>query len=172
MMDARSSTIRDAPTRVTNRNTTGRVPEPSARRGGRRDRPVVLVVEDDADDREIYGRILYYNGFDVIFADDAAGAIELACSHGPDLILLDLGLPTGSGLDVCAELRRRSVCADTPVIALSGFPEAEMGARARQAGCSQYIEKPASPVVVLHAVEAMIGKAPLPGEGRPPVVVE
>lgn len=171
MIDSRHFTIHGAASGVKVRGSGSPRPE-GPNRPGRHDRPLVLVVEDDADDREIYGRVLCYNGFDVIFADDVATAVGLARVHVPDLILLDLGLPTGSGLDICRQLRQRSDCAMIPIIALSGYPEAEMGESARQAGCSSYIEKPASPVVVLHAVEGMIGKAPLPGVGRPPTVVE
>lgn len=139
---------------------------------GSHERPRVLVVEDEPNDREIYGRILGYNGFDVVFADGVERALELTRRESPDLILLDLGLPTGSGLDVCAALRRRSDTADVPVIALTGYPEIEKGEAARRAGCTSYIEKPASPVAVLHAVEELIGQAPLPGVGRPPTILE
>lgn len=163
--------MHDAATGVRARGSGSPLPQGPGR-PGRRDRPLVLVVEDDPDDREIYGRVLCYNGFDVIFASDVATAVRSARDQAPDLILLDLGLPTGSGLDICRELRQRSDCATIPIIALSGYPEAEMGEPARRAGCSSYIEKPASPVDVLHAVEDMIGKAPLAGVGRPPTVVE
>ncbi|HSJ25854.1 MAG TPA: response regulator [Longimicrobiales bacterium] len=141
-------------------------------RGGRRERPRILVAEDDADDREIYGRMLAYNGFDVIFAADGETALRLARSRRPDLLLLDLGLPLLSGLDVCAELRRDAATAGLPIIALTAFARERMGQHARRAGCTTYIEKPVSPVSVLHAVESLIGKAPLPGVGSPPTVTE
>jgi DNA-binding response OmpR family regulator len=53
----------------------------------------VLLIEDNAGDRVIYGNILWYNGFDVVFAEDGETGIRLAGEVHPDLILLDLGLP-------------------------------------------------------------------------------
>jgi two-component system, chemotaxis family, chemotaxis protein CheY len=156
----------------------GRVPLRAVERGGvmqdegRGARPAVLVVDDDAHDRDIYGRILCYNGFDVVMARDAAGALDMANSHHVDLVLLDFGLPDASGLDLLKTLRRRRDFEETPVIALTGYSRDRMGKRAREAGCTEYIEKPAGPVAVLHSVERLIGRAPLPGVGRPPRVIE
>jgi two-component system, cell cycle response regulator DivK len=162
------------------RGEYGRMREPAARTaaaaadGPQEDvvRPTVLVVEDDAHDREIYGRILCYNGYDVVFAHTGQSGLGLAREYRPDLILLDMGLPDLPGLDVCARLREWHATASVPVVVLSAFAEAHMGDRAREAGCALYIEKPASPVSVLHAIERLIGKAPLPGVGRPPRMIE
>jgi CheY-like chemotaxis protein len=135
-------------------------------------RPRVLVVDDDPHDREIYGRILCYNGFDVLFAATAAAAFHAADRWPIDLILLDVGLPDMSGLALIARLRRLPRWRSVPAIALSGFRRDSLGNLARQAGCDEFIEKPASPVEVLHAVERRLGRAPLPGDGSPPQVVE
>jgi two-component system, cell cycle response regulator DivK len=148
----------------------GRAGSRSASRGTRR--PRILVVDDDPDDREIYGRILCYNGFDVVFAADGATALDRAERYPPDLVLLDLCLPDMSGLGVLDSLRERLHLELTPVVALSGLRQHDLGGKVRAAGCARYIEKPASPVAVLHSVEDLIGKAPLPGVGTPPQVIE
>lgn len=135
------------------------------------ERPCVLVVDDEDHEREIYGRILCYNGFDVVYAGTGAGALEIAATQRVDVVLLDLGLPDMPGLDVLGALRRQPAFGDTPVIAFSAFARRQMGEPAERAGCRQYIEKPASPVAVLHAVESMIGRPPKPGVGRPPRAV-
>lgn len=129
-----------------------------------RNRQLVLVVEDNAHEREIYGRILWYNGFDVIFAMDGEAALRIADEQRPDLVLLDLGLPDVSGLRVCEQLRERAYMANVPVIVLSGMARERHGPQLRRAGCTQYLEKPASPIAVLHEVERFIGRAPQPGE--------
>jgi two-component system, cell cycle response regulator DivK len=134
-------------------------------------RPLVMMVDDDDHDRAMYGGMLCYNGFDVVLAFDAASALRLAALHSPDIVLLDLGLPDRNGIEVCEELRRRHSAADTPIIALSAFAERDMGQRARAAGCTVYVEKPASPVHVLHVIEEFIGRAPLPGNGPAPRVL-
>jgi two-component system, cell cycle response regulator DivK len=121
---------------------------------------------------EIYGRILCYNGFDVLFAPTGDHAIELAQQYRPDVVLLDMRLPDVSGLQLLDHLRKHCALGDAPVVVLSGLAEADMGEKARQAGCAAYLEKPASPVAVLHAVEALVGKAPQAGLGTPPRAIE
>jgi DNA-binding response OmpR family regulator len=128
----------------------------------------VLVIEDDRHDWEIYGKILWYNGFDVLYAGDGETGYAMAERHRPDLILLDVVLPDVNGLEICKRLTQNAKTADIPVIMLSGRSAAEMGAYAEQAGCARYLEKPSRPLDVLHAVEEMIGRAPPAGVGRPP----
>ena len=70
-----------------------------------RERQLVLLVDDDPHDREIYGRILCYNGFDVICAEAGTVALRLARKYMPDIVLLDIGLPDLHGLDLCSALR-------------------------------------------------------------------
>jgi two-component system, OmpR family, KDP operon response regulator KdpE len=135
-------------------------------------RPRILVVDDEPHDREIYGRILCYNGFDVVFADTGAAALSLLRQHPIALVILDLGLPDIHGLAVLQWIRGNSGYRQLPVIALSGFQYEQMAERARQAGSQRYIEKPASPVAVLHAVEDIVGRPPLAGLGDPPRIFD
>jgi CheY-like chemotaxis protein len=146
--------------------------DPDATGSGRpsRERQIVLLVDDDPHDREIYGQILCYNGFDVVCAGNGASGMQLARRVMPDIVLLDIGLPDLHGLDLCSSLRTEENTSEIPVIALSGYAEARMGEQARLAGCTRYIEKPASPVTVLHEIENLVGKPPLPGNGSPPMM--
>lgn len=125
-------------------------------------RPVILVVDDDPDDREIYGKLLWYNGFDLLYAESGETALRLARSHLPDLILLDLVLPDATGLDVCSSVKGHPHTRDIPVVMLTGRTEAETGGPARAAGCERFLQKPLAPIDVLHTVEELIGRAPLP----------
>lgn len=161
IMTRASSTVEEMQTSV------GQLDQPATSRDGR-ERQLVLLVDDDAHDREIYGRILCYNGFDVVCADGGMSGMRLARNLAPDVVLLDIGLPDLHGLDLCSTLRTQTETSEIPVIALSGYAEARMGEQARLAGCTRYIEKPASPVTVLHQIEELVGKPPLPGDGRPP----
>jgi CheY-like chemotaxis protein len=187
MTDSTASEIRvtDPPREPSTDAHAGLAPRRRARPGGPQEapvgrgavvpgvrRPCVLVVDDEAHDREIYGRTLCYNGFDVVFAADGRSALNRAAQYTPDLVVLDVCLPDMSGLRVLGILRERPEFNGTPVIVLSGLSEDGLGGRARAAGGDRYIEKPASPVMVLHAVEDLIGKAPLPGVGVLPQVVE
>jgi CheY-like chemotaxis protein len=127
-------------------------------------RKVVLVIDDDHAERELYGRLLWYNGFDVSFAETGEDGLELATERRPDLVLLDMMLPGMDGLGVCETLKTDERTHDIPVLALSGRRENELGAAARRLGCENYLEKPISPVTVLHEVERLIGRQPPPGE--------
>lgn len=137
---------------------------PKWRRRSRQDRPrpLILVAEDDPHDLEIYGKILWYNGFDVVEAADGDQALERALDTRPDLVLVDLLMPGMTGFTVCRKLRERGV--NAPVVALTARPEREFGRAAREAGCTAYLEKPMSPVDLLHFVEDLVGRPPPPGE--------
>jgi two-component system, OmpR family, alkaline phosphatase synthesis response regulator PhoP len=129
-----------------------------------RSRPLVLLAEDDVHDGEIYGKTLWYNGYDVLHAEDGKEALDLALRHTPDLILVDLLLPRLNGIDLCRRLRQERSLRDVPLIALTARAEREFGLLARDAGCTGYLEKPIGPFAVLAAVERAIGRAPAPGE--------
>lgn len=123
---------------------------------------LVLVVEDNEDDREIYGKILWYNGFDVIAGIDGEMGYWLAREARPDLILLDLGLPDMDGMAMCRRLQADEATAGIPMIVLSARAEQSFGEQARALGCVGYIEKPARPLDVLRQVENIIGRAESP----------
>lgn len=130
-----------------------------------RRRPLVLLVEDDPADRQMYGKALWYNGFDVIEGEDGEEAVALAMEHVPDLVLVDLLLPGLNGIEVCRRLKEDPETAEIPVIALTARAEWEFGLLARDAGCLRYLEKPIGPLKVLKAVEDVVGRPPPSGEG-------
>jgi CheY-like chemotaxis protein len=132
-------------------------------------RPLVLAIEDNPHDWEIYGKILCYNGFDVMHAADGLEGLNAARRSMPDLILLDLMIPEIDGLEVCRRLKTDPRTSAIRVIVLSSRERDRWEPLAREAGCDSYLEKPISPVEVLHEVEQLIGRAPLPGMGRPPL---
>lgn len=133
-------------------------------------RQLVLVIEDEAHDWEIYGKILWYNGFDVLYTPDGAEGLHLAEDHHPDLVLLDLGLPGMDGLELCRRLKQGPAGSEIPVVVLTARSERKHGEEARRAGCDRYLEKPQSPLQVLNEVESVIGQAPPGGDGPPPDV--
>lgn len=134
------------------------------------ERQLVLVVEDEPHDWEIYGKMLWYNGFDVLYARDGAEGLDLARANHPDLVLLDLGLPGMDGLELCRRLKEDPAISDIPVLVLTARSERNYGDEARRAGCARYLEKPKTPLEVLSEVEALIGQAPPGAAGRPPEV--
>lgn len=120
-------------------------------------RPLVLMVEDNADDRSIYATVLNNRGFDVVFADDYESGLRAVREQHPDAVLLDLGLPgQKTGLDLCFDMRRAHDAPDMPVIVLSGFSANRVGAAALAAGCTTYLEKPTSPLAVADELERLL----------------
>lgn len=132
-------------------------PDPHDPAGDRR-KKVVLLVEDNESDRELYGRLLWYNGYELVHAPDGETAITRAVEVRPELILLDLMLPDGpDGIEVARRLREAGV--DAPIVALTARSEEELGAAAREAGMVAFLEKPIDPFAVVREVIRWIGHA-------------
>lgn len=100
----------------------------------------ILLVEDHGDTARIMRRVLSAKGHDVQVAGDVATALELASAHSFDLLLSDLGLPDGSGLDLMRELRAKGL--KLPGIALSGYGQDSDLEASRDAGFMDHLVKP------------------------------
>jgi two-component system, cell cycle response regulator DivK len=107
--------------------------------------PLILVVEDFADAREMYRDYLEYSGFRVETACDGREAIEKARALNPDLILMDLSLPGVDGWEATRLLKADPETRHLLIIALSAHALATEGDRARAAGCDGFIAKPCLP---------------------------
>ena len=81
----------------------------------------VLVIEDDPWTRTITTALLAGEGFAVVEAKNGEEGLSLARSHMPDAVLLDLALPTKSGLEVLRELKGSDLTSDMPVIIVSAY---------------------------------------------------
>ena len=101
----------------------------------------IMVVEDDAPVRHLITVSLSAEGYTVIAAETAAAAVQLAATQNPDIILLDLGLPDGDGVDVIGKIR---LWAETPIIVISAREEDTDKIEALDAGADDYLTKPFS----------------------------
>jgi two-component system response regulator RegX3 len=130
-------------------------------------RPTVLLVEDERAITEPLAEALEREGFRAAVAGTAADAMETAASRPPDLVLLDIGLPDGSGLDVCRELRRGS---DVPIIMLTARGAEADRVAGLELGADDYIVKPFSGREVIARVRAVLRRAtsaPSEDDGKP-----
>jgi signal transduction histidine kinase len=100
----------------------------------------VLLVEDHGDTARVVRRILEMEGHKVAWAGDVASALQNAASDAFDLLISDVGLPDGSGLDLMRELRSRGH--KLPGIALSGYGQEDDVAQSRRAGFIAHMVKP------------------------------
>src|SRR6185436_21045304 len=82
--------------------------------------PRVLIVDDDADTREMYGWSLEARGFDVIGAGTVAHAADLASERRPDVIVTDFTLPGDDGLVLASRIRDSRILSNTPMVLVSG----------------------------------------------------
>ena len=110
-----------------------------------RQRPLVLIVEDQADLRQLYARQLMLSGFDVIEAGNGADAVESTTSQIPDVVLMDLSLPVVDGWEATRRLKSDRRTAHIPVVALTAHDGAGELQRATRAGCDWFVPKPCPP---------------------------
>ena len=104
-------------------------------------RPHVLVVEDDANAAGALRVLFEETGHRVTVAHSVSAAVGAAAADTPDLVLLDLTLPDGDGLDVLRQLRERGARVGT-VVALTGHEGPAIVAQCRAAGCAEVLTKP------------------------------
>jgi two-component system response regulator RegX3 len=125
-------------------------------------RPTILLVEDERAITEPLAEALEREGFNAAVAGTAAEAMQLAGDREPDLVLLDIGLPDGSGLDVCRELRRKG---DVPIIMLTARGSEADRVAGLELGADDYVVKPFSGREVMARVRAVLRRAtPAPSE--------
>jgi len=108
-------------------------------------RPLVLLVEDYEDAREMYRDYLEFSGFRVETARDGHEALDKARSIHPDVILMDLSLPGLDGWEATRILKSSPETQGLRIIALSAHALGPEGERARVAGCDGFIAKPCLP---------------------------
>jgi DNA-binding response OmpR family regulator len=122
----------------------------------------ILVVEDDDDLRKGLARRLTASGYDVVVAADGLTAVSDAKTERPDLVLLDIGLPGGSGLSV---LRRYSDSASlifTPVVVLTGRDPTAIEGDVRKYGVAGFLTKPADNDELLRVIARALRGEPDP----------
>ena len=104
--------------------------------------PKILLVEDNELNRDMLSRRLIRRGYEVVMAGDGAEALTSAARERPDLILLDMSLPTMDGWEAARRLKADSALRDIPVIALTAHAMSGDRERALDAGCDEFDTKP------------------------------
>ena len=108
-------------------------------------RPLVLIVDDHDDTRELYVTGLGALGFEAIAAADCAHAGRRAAESNPDIVVTDLSLPGGDGWQLIQDLKREARTRHIPVVLLTGHAEPELRERADREGCAAFFVKPCLP---------------------------
>jgi CheY-like chemotaxis protein len=118
--------------------------------------PLILVVDDYQDAREMYAEYLQYSGFRVAEARNGNEAVEQAFALRPDLILMDLSLPGKDGWEATRELKADDRTRHIPIVALTGHALAGASDGAKKAGCDSFVTKPCLPDDLVVEVRRML----------------
>lgn len=118
--------------------------------------PLILVVDDYQDAREMYAEYLQFSGFRVAEARNGNEALQQALSLKPDLILMDLSLPGMDGWEATRRLKADPTTCHIPVVALTGHALAGASEGARKAGCDSFVTKPCLPDDLVVEVRRML----------------
>lgn len=117
----------------------------------------ILLVEDDPLLRDAFRLLLEDAGYRIREAGSAAEALAAVHGEPPALVLLDLGLPDRSGLDVARTLRGQPDTDRLPIVALTGRTGPEERRACIDAGCTSYFAKPVEPRELLRRIPELLG---------------
>ena len=119
----------------------------------------ILVVDDNPTNLRLVSQVLKFDGYRVLEAADAEAALEILESTLPDLIIMDIALPSMDGLDLTRLLKSAERTRHIVIVALTAFAMKGDEERARQAGCDGYITKPFDTRMLAASIDAYLKKA-------------
>jgi two-component system cell cycle response regulator len=127
--------------------------------------PKILIADDSRFHVRLLAAYLTPRGFDVIFASDALQAWTAALRSNPDLILLDINMPGGTGIEVLKRLRISTKTQHIPVIVISGDERAATKSLVRDLGAADFLQKPVEQGELCVTVDRVLKSVPSPSEG-------
>ena len=117
-------------------------------------RPLLLIVEDYADTRDMYAEFLS-ESFEVVLAGDGQEALALLQKRVPAVVITDFTLPGIDGFELIRQMRGNASTRQVPVICLSGHVGRAHEQRAREVGCTRVLEKPCLPETLARAAREL-----------------
>lgn len=122
----------------------------------------ILIVDDQPEVRDLVEATLQIGNYRIIQAHDGPTAIEIATREQPDLVLLDIMMPSGgmNGFEVCSQLKTSSDIKTPTVILLSARGQTTDIEAGRQAGADDYFVKPFSPLELMQLVDKILTDSP------------
>lgn len=115
----------------------------------------ILIVDDEPDICETLENLLSLQGYNLAFANSGSEALARAGELTPDLILLDVMMPTMDGFEVCRRLRADPLLAEVPIIIITALANAESRLRGIKAGADDFLPKPFDPAELLARVRTI-----------------
>ena len=117
-----------------------------------RPKDTILVVDDDAFQREFMKETLEESGYNVCLAEDGVNALEQLEHHNPDIFLLDVMMPRMNGYDLCQRLRSQADYASKPILMVTGKNDDESIDQAFQSGATFFFQKPINWKLMNHSM--------------------
>jgi adenylate cyclase len=108
----------------------------------RRDRPLILAVDDEPANLALLQKLLRHQGYDVVEAFDGPSALQAVAADRPDLVCLDVKMPGMDGVEVCQRLRRQPEHVGLPILLLTALNRPEDKTRGLEAGANDFLSKP------------------------------
>lgn len=112
----------------------------------------ILLIEDQADNRRILRDLLGSAGLQVLEAPNGRIGVDMALSERPDLILMDIQMPEMDGYEATRRIKATPEGSRIPILAVTSYALSGDEAKARAAGCNDYVTKPYSPRALLALV--------------------
>lgn len=137
----------------------GDVIRPNDNRDGKSMPKKVMIVEDNELNMKLFRDLIEASGYETVRTRSGLEALDLARTHKPDLILMDIQLPEVSGLEVTKWLKEDDELHVIPVIAVTAFAMKGDEERIRQGGCEAYISKPISVPRFIETIKSYLGDA-------------
>ena len=133
--------------------------------------PRILLIDDNAENRDWLSRRLERRGFEVLLAVDGRAGIDTALAEKPDLVLMDMNMPQVDGWEATRQIK--SAMTMLPVIALTAHALTGDRERALEAGCTDYLTKPIDFAKLLSQIELLLDSgAPTPAPPAPTTSAE
>jgi CheY-like chemotaxis protein len=126
--------------------------------------PILLLVEDNEESRDGLSRFLRRKGFEVLVAADGRQGLEVAQTHGPDLVLMDMSLPILDGWEATRQLKADPRTRHIPVIALTAHAMGGDREKALATGCDEYEAKPVELTRLLAKIQTLLSEMASAGE--------
>ncbi|HZM21988.1 MAG TPA: response regulator transcription factor [Anaerolineales bacterium] len=118
----------------------------------------ILIVDDDQGTTKLLEFMLSKEGYDVASINDGGETLPTALAYSPNLILLDVMMPSKDGFEVCKDLRAKSQFAHTPIVFFTSVSDVDKKAAAFGSGANDYILKPIHPRELKLRIQALIGR--------------
>lgn len=116
----------------------------------------ILIVDDDHDVRDLLGMRLRSEGYETVFAADAMMVLNVARSEQPDLILMDIGLPGGTGMVVMERMKNFPALAHIPVVVVSARDALTAKQEALAAGAYAFVPKPIDQTALIETIRGIV----------------